>query len=74
MGSNVQGLIRESRREKRVEALPTEADFPTEEIEEEAIEIKDITPENVAHLSDWLKKNKKLVNEKNIRYLYEQLK
>ena len=74
MGSNVQGLIRESRREKRVEALPTEADFPTEEIEEEAIEIKDIPPENVAHLSDWLKKNNKVVNEKNIRYLYEQLK
>ena len=66
-------LVRSWRREKRVEGLPTESEFPTEEVEEEAIEIEGISPEHVSHLSDWLKKNGKVVNEKNIRYLYEQL-
>lgn len=66
-------LVRSWRREKRVEGLPTESEFPTEEVEEEAIEIEGISPENISHLSDWLKKNGKVVNEKNIRYLYEQL-
>jgi|GEM_PF-7060986 len=66
------------RREKRVKELPAKADFPTKEVEEESkeetIKIEGIPPENVTYYSDWLKKNKKVANEKNIRYLYEQFK
>jgi len=78
MGSNIPRIIRESRREKRVEELPTEAEFPTKEVKketkEETIKIEGIPPENVTYYSDWLKKTGAIVNEKNIRYLYEQFK